>query len=84
MIGNAADVYPELVQRGITPDVVTDQTPAHDVYDYVPHGLTLEDANQLRENDREEGEEVEGGIKAMSCGVQMTTASMSFRSSNFL
>ncbi len=54
LIGNAADVYPELVQRGITPDVVTDQTPAHDVYDYVPHGLTLEDANQLRENDREE------------------------------
>ena len=54
LIGNAADVYPELVQRGITPDVVTDQTPAHDIYDYVPHGLTLEDANQLRENDREE------------------------------
>ena len=54
LIGNAADVYPELVQLGITPDVVTDQTPAHDIYDYVPHGLTLEDANQLRENDREE------------------------------
>ena len=54
LIGNAADVYPELVQRGITPDVVTDQTPAHNVYDYIPHGLTLEDANQLRENDREE------------------------------
>ena len=54
LIGNAADVYPELVQRGITPDVVTDQTPAHDVYDYVPHGLTLEDANQLRDDDREE------------------------------
>ncbi len=54
LIGNAADIYPELVQRGITPDVVTDQTPAHDVYDYVPHGLTLEEANQLREDDREE------------------------------
>lgn len=54
LIGNAADVYPELVQRGITPDVVTDQTPAHDVYDYVPRGLTLEDANQLRDDDREE------------------------------
>jgi urocanate hydratase len=54
LIGNAADVYPELVQRGITPDVVTDQTPAHNVCDYVPHGLTLEDANQLRENDRKE------------------------------
>ncbi len=54
LVGNAADIYPELVQRGITPDVVTDQTPAHNVYDYVPHGLTLEDANHLRENDREE------------------------------
>lgn len=54
LIGNAADIYPELVQRGITPDVVTDQTPAHDVYDYIPHGLSLEDANQLREDDREE------------------------------
>ena len=54
LIGNAADIFPELVQRGITPDIVTDQTPAHDVYDYVPHGLTLEEANELRENDREE------------------------------
>jgi len=54
LIGNAADIYPELVQRSITPDVVTDQTPAHDIYDYVPHGLTLEAANQLREDDREE------------------------------
>lgn len=54
LIGNAADVYPELVQRGITPDVVTDQTPAHNIYDYVPYGLTLEAANQMRENDREE------------------------------
>jgi urocanate hydratase len=54
LIGNAADVYPELVLRGITPDVVTDQTPAHNVYDYVPHGLTLKEANKLRANDREE------------------------------
>ena len=54
LIGNAADVYPELVLRGITPDIVTDQTPAHNVYDYIPHGLALEDANQLREDDREE------------------------------
>jgi urocanate hydratase len=54
LIGNAADIFPELVQRGVTPDIVTDQTPAHDVYDYVPHGLTLEEANELRERDREE------------------------------
>ena len=37
LVGNAADIYPEIVQRGITPDIVTDQTSAHDlVYGYVP------------------------------------------------
>jgi len=48
LIANAADVFPELVVRGVTPDVVTDQTPAHDVTMYVPHGLSLDEANQLR------------------------------------
>jgi urocanate hydratase len=50
-IGNAADVYPELVLRGVIPDVVTDQTPAHDVHSYVPHGMTLEEAESLRTED---------------------------------
>lgn len=48
VIANAADLFPELVQRGITPDIVTDQTPAHDVLMYVPHGLALESAIHLR------------------------------------
>jgi urocanate hydratase len=48
VIANAADVFPELVRRGITPDVVTDQTPAHEVLMYVPHGLALEAAIHLR------------------------------------
>jgi urocanate hydratase len=47
LIGNAADVLPELVARGVTPDVVTDQTPAHDPLWYVPE-MPLEDANALR------------------------------------
>ncbi|MCA9595711.1 MAG: urocanate hydratase [Myxococcales bacterium] len=38
LVGNAADVYPELVRRGVTPDMVTDQTPAHDLGAYVPSG----------------------------------------------
>ena len=38
LIGNAAEIYPELVLRGVIPDVVTDQTPAHDVLMYVPPG----------------------------------------------
>lgn len=49
LIANAADVYPELVVRGVVPDVVTDQTPAHDPLSYVPQGLTLEEAEHLRE-----------------------------------
>jgi urocanate hydratase len=54
LIGNAAEVYPELALRGVTPDVVTDQTPAHNVYDYVPHEMGLEEANTLRSSDPEE------------------------------
>jgi urocanate hydratase len=53
--GNAADVLPELVRRGVTPDVVTDQTSAHDALNgYVPRGLTLAEAARLRERDRDE------------------------------
>jgi len=54
LIGNAADVFPELALRGVVPDVVTDQTPAHDVMSYVPSGLSLEGAEALRESDPEE------------------------------
>jgi urocanate hydratase len=54
LIGNAADVYPELALRGVVPDVVTDQTPAHDILDYVPHGMSLEEAGGLRISDSEE------------------------------
>jgi urocanate hydratase len=54
LIGNAADVYPELVIRGVTPDVVTDQTPAHDYLAYVPNGLSLEAADKLRQGDPQE------------------------------
>jgi urocanate hydratase len=53
--GNAADVYAELVRRGITPDLVTDQTSAHDpLGGYVPQGLTLEQAAELRKSRPEE------------------------------
>jgi urocanate hydratase len=56
LIGNAADIFPELVVRGVTPDVVTDQTPAHDYLFYIPHGLSLEQANALRASDPQEFE----------------------------
>jgi urocanate hydratase len=52
LVGNAADVLPELVRRGFTPDVLTDQTSAHDMLNgYVPHGMSLEEAAGLRQRD---------------------------------
>ncbi|QQS47051.1 MAG: urocanate hydratase [Acidobacteriota bacterium] len=55
LVGNCADVLPDLVRRGIVPDVVTDQTSAHDALNgYVPRGLSLDDALRLRrENPKE-------------------------------
>ncbi|HEX9508772.1 MAG TPA: urocanate hydratase, partial [Myxococcales bacterium] len=52
VIANAADVYPELVRRGLRPDLVTDQTSAHDpLHGYIPRGLSLEAAADLRRSD---------------------------------
>src|SRR5574338_1200498 len=56
LIGNASEIYPELVTRGVIPDVVTDQTPAHDVLFYVPAGLSVAEANDLRKSDPKEYE----------------------------
>ena len=50
LVGNAAEVHPELVRRGVIPDVVTDQTSAHDLLDYVPLG-DLAATDQLRKED---------------------------------
>ncbi|MFL5801283.1 MAG: urocanate hydratase, partial [Roseiflexaceae bacterium] len=55
LIGNAAEVLPELVVRGATPDIVTDQTSAHDPLNgYLPAGLALDAALRLREDDPQE------------------------------
>ena len=52
LLGNAADIIPEFADRGIVPDMVTDQTSAHDELDgYVPNGLSYDDALKLRESD---------------------------------
>jgi urocanate hydratase len=52
LLGNAADVLPELVRRGVTPDVLTDQTSAHDtLIGYIPRGLSLAEAAELRTRD---------------------------------
>ena len=55
LLGNAADVLPEIVKRGVNPDVVTDQTSAHDMLNgYVPAEMTLRDALELRKANPEE------------------------------
>src|SRR5512135_3337561 len=56
LIGNAAEIYPELAMRGVIPDAVTDQTPAHDVLMYVPAGLSVAEAEALRKSNPAEYE----------------------------
>ena len=54
LVGNASEIHPQLVERGITPDVLTDQTSAHDVLNgYVPGRMTFEQAIELRRRDPE-------------------------------
>jgi len=71
LVANAADTYPELVKRGIIPDVVTDQTSAHDMLNgYIPAGIGFKEALKLRENKPEEYkkmayESVSRHVKAM-------------------
>lgn len=55
LVGNCAEILPEMVRRGIVPDVLTDQTSAHDpLVGYVPAGFSLTQAAELRERDPEE------------------------------
>lgn len=55
LLGNAAEVHPELLKRNLIPDVLTDQTAAHDPLNgYYPAGLSKEEADELRKNDPKE------------------------------
>ncbi|QSQ08914.1 Urocanate hydratase [Koleobacter methoxysyntrophicus] len=52
LVGNAAEIYPKILRQGIVPDVVTDQTSAHDLLNgYVPASMSLEEALELRKTD---------------------------------
>lgn len=69
LLGNAADVLPDLVRRGVTPDLVTDQTSAHDeLHGYIPTGLTVEQAAALRKDDP--GEYVRRSVASMATHVR--------------
>ncbi len=73
LVGNAADVLPELVRRGVRPDFVTDQTSAHDELNgYVPGGMSYEDALRLRTEDPKRY--IERSIESMGRHVQAMRA----------
>ncbi|HEU5400054.1 MAG TPA: urocanate hydratase [Terriglobales bacterium] len=78
LVGNCADIIPELAERGVVPDILTDQTSAHDPLNgYVPNGMTLAEAVELRRADPKAYEEksmdamarhVEGMLKLQKMG----------------
>ncbi len=69
LLGNAADILPEMVKRGRIPDVVTDQTSAHDPLDgYYPAGMTFAEANELRKSNPDEY--LKRSYESMGCHVQ--------------
>jgi urocanate hydratase len=79
LVGNCADVIPELADRGVVPDILTDQTSAHDPLNgYIPNGMTLEQAVELRKRDPKAYEEkslnaiarhVEGMLRLQKMGA---------------
>src|SRR5216117_287180 len=79
LVGNCADIVPELAERGVVPDILTDQTSAHDPLNgYVPNGITLEQALELRKRDPKAYEErsldaiarhVEGMLRLQKMGA---------------
>ncbi|NQV37778.1 MAG: urocanate hydratase [Candidatus Marinimicrobia bacterium] len=78
LLGNAADIVPKIAEMGIVPDMVTDQTSAHDELDgYIPNGMTYHEALELRKSDPEKyikesframAEHVEGILKLKDMG----------------
>ncbi|MGI9666316.1 MAG: urocanate hydratase [Acidimicrobiia bacterium] len=68
VVGNAADVFPALLKRGVSVDIVTDQTSAHDpLHGYVPNGMTLTEADALRVEDPDQYIEKSRAAMAMHC-----------------
>src|SRR5579862_8029355 len=69
LVGNCADVVPELAERGVVPDILTDQTSAHDPLNgYVPNGMSLEEAVSLRQRDPKSYQEL--SLDAMARHVE--------------
>lgn len=71
LIGNAATVFPELLNRGVKPDMVTDQTSAHDYLAYFPHHMSFEDGRKLRDADPVEFARLSGDSMAQHCAAMV-------------
>lgn len=71
LIGNAATVFPELLQRNVIPDLVTDQTPAHDFLAYFPAEMDIESARHLREDNPEEFIQLSARSMARQCAAMV-------------
>lgn len=71
LIANAADVFPELLERDLLPDIVTDQTPAHDPRAYFPHELDFDAARRLRDDDPQEFERRATASMARHCAAMV-------------
>jgi urocanate hydratase len=73
LVGNCADVLPEMVKRGVVPDILTDQTSAHDALNgYVPNGMSLAEALQLRAQDPDKY--IEHSMRSMGVHVEAMLA----------
>jgi urocanate hydratase len=71
LIGNAADIFPRLVERNLIPDIVTDQTPAHDYLAYFPLDLDLDAARRLRDQNPVEFARLSGQAMARQCAAMV-------------
>ncbi len=71
LIANAADIFPQLLERGIIPDVITDQTSAHDYLAYFPHNLSFEEGQRLREQDPQQFARLSAQSMARQCAAMV-------------
>jgi urocanate hydratase len=71
LIGNAADIFPQLLERGLLPDMVTDQTSAHDFLAYFPHMLSFEEGKALRDRDPAEFARLSAQSMAAQCAAMV-------------
>ena len=77
LLGNAADVFPEFVRRGIVPDIVTDQTSAHDELNgYIPNGMTYQEALALRKSNPRKYIELSMKAMAVHCRAMIDLQKM--------